>query len=148
MFRPKHTLESVAAELARGLDSGEIVLNNGHTAALATIRSDIEKSISKLQFRVTLTTSIGFLASLAIFALNLLTDSTKTNILNPTWWTPMRFGAFIFAGVVGFFVGRWSGKRIFELKTYLRILDSTDTETATRIAPTFDKRIRHEELVA
>jgi hypothetical protein len=136
MFGPKHTFESVAKEIANGLEEGTITLHPEEPteADIENFESMAEASIARYQrIEIGLSIFTGLLLTTAIILPVILPP--KNQPLDTSRYSSLMEIAFgFFAGsMTTFLFAVTTRKRSIELKTFIQILKLVDTTTARRL---------------
>ena len=153
MFGPRRTFESVAKDLATGLENGTILLHSPEPTA-----ADVRNFESMLKAKLARYRHIQI--GLVIFVPLLVTATVLLSaILLPKELLPALLYGGDRAGIVYFFAGMLTGtligslsaftahKRSVELKTFIEILRMADPATAKRLVLLEGHKLRARVLV-
>jgi hypothetical protein len=139
MFGPKHTFESVAKELADGLEKGTIALHPEEPteADVENFESMAIKNLAKYQRRLIAQLIVGNLCLVSgayiLWGPDVIYqgDHLRGGILRAGW--AISFAGSVLGAAAGFIGGLRSREHWVELKTFIRILKLADAETAKRL---------------
>jgi hypothetical protein len=153
MFGPKHTIGSVASELASGLEDGTIALRPEEPteADIKNFEWMAEAQLARyrrLEIRLWIITFILLLTSLS---LPVILRTVFPHNAEPAIEFPFNAELVLVGGFMGMLVGNLlilkARKRSVELKTFIRVLKMADTVTAGRLVLWEGRKTREKWLL-
>jgi hypothetical protein len=157
MFRPKHTIRSVAAELADGLDSGGVILrpedredDHGDASGIESrIRTTLSRHESRFgRYRIVAGLLIVVVSASALFLgiSHAISNDVISQFLTRSASVVMVL--CLVAYVLLTSLGLRSRDKVIELRTYLRLLEGSDPRTAKQLLRRAAPELREHEPAA